>query len=244
MQDEFNGVYGALKKYKPKKEPYIEKRRKLLINADSFCKGREMIIDAFKNKIFSLVPTGFSEDDEPPRDKDKEEEKNSRLPTIEEALEKIVAIDYILESGLVKKYFKNDFLTDMFEQLRSLMKNQSKISAKKIKMLLIEAGLEKLKNDRKNMSENKIRNKRLNVLASFIEEVLIVDRMNDMLDLETEEAAQRGQELKILTPKQMITRLPILLAQLKAGNNSQKLKNQIRQLLHHLYRSKNLRKPI
>ena len=34
--------------------------------------------------------------------------------------------------------------------------------------------------------------------------------------------------LKIMTPKQMITRLPILLAQLKAGNNSQKLKNEIR----------------
>ena len=57
-------VYGALKKYKPKKEPYIEKRRKLLINADNFYKGREMIIDVFKNKIFSMVPTGFSEDEE------------------------------------------------------------------------------------------------------------------------------------------------------------------------------------
>ena len=33
---------------------------------------------------------------------------------------------------------------------------------------------------------------------------------------------QKGQRLKILTPKQMITRLPILLVQLKAGNNSQK----------------------
>ena len=44
-----------------------------------------------------------------------------------------------------------------------------------------------------------------------------------------EDAAQRqkGQRLKILTPQQMITRLPILLAQLKAGNNSQKLKNEI-----------------
>ena len=49
-----------------------------------------------------------------------------------------------------------------------------------------------------------------------------------MPPLETdEEAAKRQQEngLKILTPKQMITRLPILLAQLKAGNNSEKLKN-------------------
>ena len=42
----------------------------------------------------------------------------------------------------------------------------------------------------------------------------------------------------------MITRLPILFAQLKAGNNSEKLKNEIRQLLYSLYRSKNLSKTI
>ena len=40
-----------------------------------------------------------------------------------------------------------------------------------------------------------------------------------------------GKGLKILTPKQMLRRLPITLAQLKAGNNSEKLKNEIRQLL-------------
>ena len=77
----------------------------------------------------------------------------------------------------------------MFEQLNSLVKNQSKISAKNIKMSLIEAGLGKLKNDMKNMSENEIRDKRLNLLANFIEEVLIGDRMNDMLPLEPEEDA-------------------------------------------------------
>ena len=68
-----------------------------------------------------------------------------------------------------------------------------------------------------------------------------------MPELETDEDAaqrQQGQGLKILTPQQMITGLPILLAQLKAGNNSQKLKNEIRQLLHSLYRSKNLSKTI
>ena len=42
----------------------------------------------------------------------------------------------------------------------------------------------------------------------------------------------------------MITRLPILLAQLKAGNNSQKFKNEIRQIAYSLYRSKNLSKTI
>ena len=53
---------------------------------------------------------------------------------------------------------------------------------------------------------------------------------------------QSGQCLKILTPNQMLSRLPTSLAQLKAGNNSEKLKNKIRQLLHSLYRSKKLTK--
>ena len=65
----------------------------------------------------------------------------------------------------------------------------------------------------------------------------------DMPELESEESAsarknQTGEGLKILTPDQMLSRLPITLAQLKAGNNSQKLKNEIRQLLYSLYRSK------
>ena len=43
---------------------------------------------------------------------------------------------------------------------------------------------------------------------------------------------QQGSGLKILTPNQMLSRLPITLAQLKAGNNSEKLKNEIRQILY------------
>ena len=55
---------------------------------------------------------------------------------------------------------------------------------------------------------------------------------------------QKGKGLKILTPSQMISRLPITLAELKAGNNSEKIKNEIRQLLYSLYRSKNMTKQV
>ena len=51
-----------------------------------------------------------------------------------------------------------------------------------------------------------------------------------------------GGGLKIFTPNQMLSGLPITLAQFKAGNNSEKLKNEIRQLLYSLYRSKKLTK--
>ena len=46
------------------------------------------------------------------------------------------------------------------------------------------------------------------------------------------------------TPGQMLSRLPISLAQLKAGNNSEKLKNEIRQILYSLCRSKKLTKNV
>ena len=71
----------------------------------------------------------------------------------------------------------------------------------------------------------------------------------DMPELESEGSAkqrrnQEGQGLKILTLNQMLSRLPISLSQLKAGNNSEKLKKEIRQLLYSLYRSKKLTKQI
>ena len=71
----------------------------------------------------------------------------------------------------------------------------------------------------------------------------------DIPELESEESAaerrnQQGQELKILTQDQMVSRLPITLAQLKAGNNSQQLVNEIKQLLYSFYHSKKLTKTI
>ena len=58
------------------------------------------------------------------------------------------------------------------------------------------------------------------------------------------ELEQSGQGLKMLTPNQMLSRLTITLAQLNAGNNTEKLKNEIRQLLYFLYRSKKLTKQL
>ena len=49
-----------------------------------------------------------------------------------------------------------------------------------------------------------------------------------------EEVEEEGKGLKILTPNKLLTRLPILLAQIKAGNNSYKLKNEIRKILYFL----------
>ena len=56
--------------------------------------------------------------------------------------------------------------------------------------------------------------------------------------------SQEGEGLKILTPNQMLKRLPIALAQVKAGNNSKSLLNEIRQIVYSLYRSKEITKKV
>ena len=58
------------------------------------------------------------------------------------------------------------------------------------------------------------------------------------------DTSKKGEGLKILTNKQMFNRLPILIAQTEAGNNSNKLKNETRQILYSLYRSKALTKTV
>ena len=56
--------------------------------------------------------------------------------------------------------------------------------------------------------------------------------------------ATKGTELKILTPKQMLQRLAIALAQAKAGNNSKSVLNEIRKIVYSLYQSKQITKKV
>ena len=59
---------------------------------------------------------------------------------------------------------------------------------------------------------------------------------------ETKFKATHGKRLKSLTPKQILQRLPIALAQVKTGNESKNLLNQIRQIMYSLYQAKKLLK--
>ena len=81
-----------------------------------------------------------------------------------------------------------------------------------------------------------------NILANFINKAKntdgnkIVNIVEKILEFSSQE---QGQGIEIPTLDQMLSRLPIFLANwAKAGNNSEKLKNEIRQLLYSLYRSK------
>ena len=79
-------------------------------------------------------------------------------------------------------------------------------------------------------------------VAKVEENEKIIDIAERILELDNKIQSEQG--LKILTPNQMLSRLPITLAQLKAGNNSEKHKNEIRPLLYSFYRSKKLTKKI
>ena len=61
---------------------------------------------------------------------------------------------------------------------------------------------------------------------------------------EAKTKATKGTGLKILTSKQMLQRLPIALAQVKAGNNSESLLNEIRKIVYSLYQSKKITKKV
>ena len=93
---------------------------------------------------------------------------------------------------------------------------------------LIKVKWSNLKDKTEEMSKEEMENKKPDKILKIVKEILDFNQLEQ----------QKGEGLKILTPNQMLTRLPITLAQLKAGNNSEKLKNEIRQLLYSLYRSK------
>ena len=98
---------------------------------------------------------------------------------------------------------------------------------------MINSGLKDLKEKIKKMSEAEKENEDPKSIVNIVEKILKLNKQN-----------QQGEGLKILTPNQMLNRLPTALSQLQAGNNSDKLKNEIRQLSYSLYRLKNMAEQI
>ena len=130
---------------------------------------------------------------------------------------------------MFKNYFKFESPTALTEQLYKI-KNKNKNDEL---VNVMKSGLIDLKDEIEKMSKEEKKIKKPNEIVNIVEEILEFNRKK-----------QLGGGLKILTPDQMLSRLPITLAQLKAGNNYEKLKNEIRQLLYSLYRSKKLTKQL
>ena len=122
---------------------------------------------------------------------------------------------------LFKEYFNFKVPSDLAKKLfetKDKKRNNELVE-------LIRVRWSNLQEEIEQMSEDEKETEKTDKTLEILEEILIFNRKK-----------QSGGRLKILTPNQMLSRLPITLAQLKAENNSEKLKNKIRQLLYSLYR--------
>ena len=124
-------------------------------------------------------------------------------------------------------------------------------------LLDAEEEQKKIKNDLREITSGNPKNKSQkqsytikNVRTLYDLRQKIIDLLNDNAKIRSEaiykskQNETKGKGLKILTPKQMLQRLPIALAQVKAGNNSESLLNEIRQIVYSLYQSKPVTKKI
>ena len=130
---------------------------------------------------------------------------------------------------MFKTYFNFSMPSALVNQLyktKDKKKNNELVKEIKNRWSDLEDEIEKMPEDEKKIEQP-------DKILKIVKEIIDFKKQN-----------QIGKGLKILTPNQMLSRLPITLAQLKAGNNSEKLKNEIRQLLYSLYRSKKLTKQI
>ena len=169
-------------------------------------------------------------------------------------IEKNIGLKAITDSKIVNLENISKFMDDI-----SSGKINNKYDAEKIytKILENENLLRSCKNFSKNENAETIATI-INNLGYAVFGPLLPSRHNadgienidikDMPDLKADEVAEKeptiGHGLKTMTSSQLMTRLSILLARKQAGNNSQKLKNEIRQIIYSLYRSKNLSKTL
>ena len=173
---------------------------------------RNDIINAFYKKIFPYKDSESKTKGEKLGENSEEELKeyiNSAFTFIEEKSKEI-------NNDLFTKYFNFSTPIDLANQLyETKSKNKNSEFEKEIKK-----SWSNLKDELEKMSKEKIENKKPNEILEIV---------NKIIDFNKEIQNQRSS---ILTPDQMLSKLPITLAQLNAENNSEKLKNEIRQLLY------------
>ena len=129
-----------------------------------------------------------------------------------------------------KNKFNTEKITKLLKKLRNKLINLSEFKEEYNKFVDNIVKFEYCKSEKEpgSVSPNQ---KKMRRYARDLKD--IVDLYNLKSDSDT---SKKGEGLKILNNKQMLNRLPILLAQIEAGNNSIKLKNEARKILYSLYR--------
>ena len=166
---------------------------------------------------------------------DKKDEKNTYMDS---------EIDKFLKDYGDISYNKNKYKFNTEEITKSLKKLHNKL----INFSEFDKDYNKCMNDVKGFEDYKTEKEPVSVCQNQKEMRRYVKSLKDIVDFYNlksgSDTSKKGEGLKILTNKQMLNRLHILLAQIQAGNNSKSLKNELRQILHSLYRLKALTKTV
>ena len=190
-------------------------------------------LDYKQLKIISdYLYSSEEEQEEEQERQEKQEEQDKKTFDLNKFIEQIINKEGLpINNELFKKHFKLEKPILMYKVLYETNNDKEKNS----KLVnIFNSGLEDLEKEIKEMSKEEIEIEKPYNIVKVVKKILEINKINQ----------QKGQGIKILTPNQMLNRLPIALAQLQAGNNSNKLKNEIRQLLYSLYRSKNMTKQV
>ena len=167
-----------------------------------------------------------------------------------ERLDKIKELDNKIDYDNLKYVIEKSGLEYDFNKIKDPMTLLKDIGDGKI---LVEEAKEKQKdyysylNTRRRGNKNVSQKRTLaniNIRFNARDNVIkyVADYSSMALEAKRLAREQEGTGLKILTPNQMLKTLPIALAQIKAGNNSESLLNEIRQIVYYLYRSKKITK--
>ena len=133
----------------------------------------------------------------------------------------------------------------LFNKIRECKKDLAdvKYNQQKLRSYLgeIKKGNKKSKEQKNTLYNIKMLYKARNEAIKFYDDYSLM-----MFEAKTKakQNETKGTGFKILTPKQMLQRLPIALAKVKAGNNSQNLLNEVRQIVYSLYQSKEITKKV
>ena len=171
---------------------------------------------------------------------DKKYEKHERKTYIDSEIDKFLEKygdkDISISCDENKNKFNTEKITKLLKKLSNKFINPSEFKEEHNKFLdnIVKFEYYKSKKEPGSVSPNQ---KKMRRYARDLKDIV------DLYDLKSDsDTSKKGEGLKILNNKQMLNRLPILLAQIEAGNNSIKLKNEARIILYLLYRSKLLTK--
>ena len=230
-------LLNKLRNYNPTKPKKIKAKEETLSAAEKLLNNRQDVIDAFKTGIFPYIDGSRikKESEEASGGESEEESEEKKLEKIKDDFKKF--IEYI---GNESKSINCDLFKDFSDfwvpsaLAKKLYETKNKRNNSKL-LNTIKDRWSHLEDKVKEMSEDEKEIEQPDRILKIVEEILNSNK---------EIWQKEGLRLKILTRNQMLSRLPISLAQLKTGNNSEKLKNEIRQLLYSLYRSKKLTKQL